>query len=202
MKTLHLPNQFSWSIFDEPRNLDFHGYALVRDGGNVVVDPVAMSEHDVAHLASLGGVTTIVVTNSDHVRAAPVLRERFGARVVGPAAERDSFPIVCDAYVAEGDVIAPGIEVLELHGSKTPGELALLVDRATLITGDLVRAHRGGRLALLPNAKLRDRSIAVESVKRLAAIESIDAVLVGDGWPVFRDGHRALGELVAFLDRG
>jgi hypothetical protein len=33
----------------------------------------------------------------------------------------------------------------------------------------------------------------------LAELGDVEAVLVGDGWPIFRDGHRALVELVAYL---
>jgi hypothetical protein len=33
-------------------------------------------------------------------------------------------------------------------------------------------------------------------VQRLVGFARIDAVLVGDGWPVFRDGRRALQELL------
>jgi len=86
--------------------------------------------------------------------------------------------------------------VFELSGSKTAGELALLFGSTTLVTGDLIRAHGGGRLDLLPDTKLADRALAIASVKRLSELPSVDAVLVGDGWPVFRDGKRALEELV------
>ena len=73
MKRLHRDDLFGWSIFDESRNIDFHGIAWVRGGGNVIVDPVPMSAHDEAHLRELGGAATIVITNSDHVRAAAAL---------------------------------------------------------------------------------------------------------------------------------
>lgn len=199
MKVLHRPDVFSWSRFDEARNIDFHGYALVRERGVVLVDPLPMSAHDLAHLDSLGPVTCIVITNSDHVRDAAALAARSGAELVGPAAEREGFPIACARWAGDGVEIAPGVVTIELHGSKTPGELALLVDGRTLLTGDLVRAHRGGALTILPDAKLADRARAVASVVRLAAIDGVDAVLVGDGWPVFRDGHRALVELAASL---
>ena len=61
----------------------------------------------------------------------------------------------------------------------------------------VVRAHRGGRLNLLPEPKLSDPATARRSVARLAALPRIDAVLVGDGWPVFREGRARLAELVA-----
>jgi len=195
MKRLHRPDLFGWSVFDEPRNLDFHSVLWTRPDGNVVIDPLPLSPHDRAHLESLGGASLVVVTNSDHVRATKEIAALTGARVAGPAAERDSFPIPCSMWLGDGDQPVGGLRVLAFHGSKTPGELALVIDRTTLVTGDLVRAHQGGALNLLPDAKLKSRADALASLDRLVELADIDAVLVGDGWPVFRDGHRALADL-------
>ena len=46
MKRLHKQNLFCWSEFDEDRNIDFHSYLWVRDEGNVVIDPLPLTEHD------------------------------------------------------------------------------------------------------------------------------------------------------------
>ena len=200
MKRLHRGDLFGWSIFDESRNIDFHGVAWARRGGNVLVDPVPMSAHDEAHLRELGGAATIVVTNSDHVRDAAALAERFGAKVLGPRGEQDRFPIRCDAWLDQDDAVVPGLIAHAVSGSKTPGELALTLDGTTLVTGDLIRAHEGGRLCLLPDGKLADPGAARASARRLAALPGIDAVLVGDGWPVFRRGAEALRELVDSFD--
>ena len=199
MKSTHRADITCWTSFDAARNLDFHGYAWIRPGGNVLIDPMPMSEHDLAHLHALGGAAWIVITNSDHTRGAAQLAKHFGARLAGPAAERAGFPLACARWLDEGDEVAPGMKVLRLEGSKTPGEIALLLEGGTLFCGDLVRAHVAGRLNLLPDAKLADRAQAVASVQRLAAIDGVEAVLVGDGWPIFRDGGRALRELAAAL---
>ncbi len=196
MKSLHRPDLYAWSTFDEARNVDFHAVCWVREHGNVVVDPLPLSPHDLAHLAEVGGVDHIIVTNSDHVRAAAALKERFGALVYGPAAERGAF--AADRWVDEGEIV-PGLDAIVLHGSKTPGELALVLQRETLITGDLVRAHRAGALMMLPDGKLTDRAAAVRSVHRLASLPDVDAVLVGDGWQVFAGGGRLLRELASRL---
>ena len=98
-----------------------------------------------------------------------------------------------------GDKPINGLEVFRLNGSKTSGELALLIDKTTLITGDLIRAHEGGRLCMLPNAKLKNRELAIESIKRMASIKDIQAVIPGDGWPVFSQGHKALLDLAGRL---
>lgn len=199
MKRLHRPDLWSWSVFDTARNLDFHSVCWVRPDGNVLIDPLVMSPHDVAHLADLGPVSHIVVTNSDHLRDAVSLAEEHGATLWGPRAEKDTLGADCDHWVGQGDEVVPGLSVHELHGSKTPGELALVLEETTLITGDLIRAHQGGSLNLLPQPKLVDRAAVILSVQRLAALPQIQAVLVGDGWPIFRGGGDALRELAASL---
>ena len=64
MKSLHRPDPLGRSRFDEKRNVDFCGVAWIRPGGNVLIDPLPMTEHDRAHLAALGGATLIIITNS------------------------------------------------------------------------------------------------------------------------------------------
>ena len=192
MKQTHRNDVFTWSSFDEARNVDFNGYAWIRPGGNVLIDPMPMSAHDLAHLEALGGASWIVVTNSDHTRAAHQLAAHFNAQVAGPAAERGVFE--ADAWLSEGDEVVPGLKVFTLDGSKTPGELALWQD-GTLFFGDLVRGHAAGKLNLLPPAKLTDERRARTSVRRLIT-DQVEAVLVGDGWPCFQSGAQRLRDLV------
>ncbi len=195
MKLLHREDLFGWTQFNEERDLDFHSVLWVRTGGNVAIDPLPLTTHDRLHLERLGGVAWIVITNSDHVRAAAELAAATGARIAGPQAERETFPLRCDRWLGDGEEIVAGLKAYELHGSKTPGELALFLEPDTLITGDLVRCHRAGWLCLLPEARLQDPSAARASVERLLRLQCVEAVLVGDGWPVFRDGHERLREL-------
>lgn len=199
MKRLHRSDLYGWSVFNEERDIDFHSVLWVREGGNVAVDPLPMSEHDRRHLEGLGPLAWIVVTNSDHLRDTVALAARTGAAVAGPAGERDRLERSCDRWLDDGDQLVSGLDVLALAGSKTPGELALVLEGTTLITGDLVRAHAGGSLAALPAPKLSDRAAATASIRRLAAIDTIDAVLVGDGWPIFRGGGAALRDLADSL---
>ena len=196
MKRLHRPDLYAWSAFDESRDIDFNSVAWIRPDGNVLIDPLPMSEHDRSHLAQLGGAALIIITNSDHVRDATGLAQHYGAVLLGPRAERDGFPVPCTQWLGEGDEPVPGLRVLEMQGSKTPGELAIVLGQTTLITGDLVRGQVGGALNLLPDTKLADRRQAVESLRRIVDEHSeIDAVLVGDGWPLFHEGWKALAAL-------
>jgi hypothetical protein len=195
MKSLHRPDLYCWSVFDTQRNVDFNSIAWIRPEGNILIDPLQLSAHDWQHLASLGSVAWVIVTNSDHIRGAQAIAHLTGAKLAGPAAEKDTFPVQCQHWLAEGDDLIPGLTIFELNGSKTAGELSLLLEDTTLVTGDLIRAHQAGSLMLLPTDKLQNHAAAISSVKRLAALPQIEAVLVGDGWSIFRDGHQVLVDL-------
>jgi hypothetical protein len=199
MKQLHRPDLYGWSQFDPSRNIDFNSVLWVRGEGNIVIDPLPMSAHDFEHLQKLGGARYVILTNSDHVRDTRSLRARTGAMVFAPVAEQGQFPIAVDQWISAGDEPVPGLLAYEMSGSKTPGELALLVQTTTLITGDLIRSHAGGQLDGLPQSKLQDPALAIESIRKMSQLVNIIAVLPGDGWPVFRDGARLLQELVARL---
>jgi glyoxylase-like metal-dependent hydrolase (beta-lactamase superfamily II) len=198
MKQLHRPDLLAWSAYDEPRRMDFNSVLWRRDGGNVLVDPLPLAPHDERHLDELGGAAFVVLTNSEHVRAARELAARTGARVLAPRGERERFPLPCDRWLGDGDEPFPGLRVRELAGSKTDGELALVLDETTAIFGDLVRAGRAGALMLLPAQKLRDPALALSSVRRVRELHPrIAHVLVGDGWSAFRNGGALLDELLA-----
>jgi hypothetical protein len=199
VKSLHRPDLFAWSTFNSERDVDFNSVLWVRPGGSVAIDPLPLSDHDRQQIESLGGIATVVVTNSDHARAATEVANAFAASVVGPAEERANFPIPCDRWVAGGEEVVPNLLALAMSGSKTPGELALVLEEGTLVTGDLVRGQRAGRLNILPDDKLTDRAAALASVRTLAALAGVSAVLVGDGFSVYRDGGMALGELAISL---
>jgi hypothetical protein len=197
MRRLHRPDLFTWASYDVGQQVDFNGFLWRRAGGNVVVDPVPLADHDRRHLEELGGAASIVITNSSHVRAAREIAARTGAPLLGPAGEREGFPVPCAGWLADGDEPVPGLVVRELHGSKTDGELALVLEGTTAVFGDLVRAHHAGALMLLRREKLRDPARALDSLRRLRALHPrIEHVLVGDGWCAFRNGGVLLDELL------
>ena len=198
MKQLHRKDLFGWSEFNPERNLDFHSVLWVRADGNVLIDPLPLSAHDQNHLRQLGGAKIIVITNSDHCRDAFHIAKMTGAVIFAPVSEQKGFPIACDNWVQDGEEIVPDLIAYQLNGSKTPGELALVLDHSTLITGDLIRSHVAGELCLLPEQKLSDLALAKESVRRMASLAGITTVLVGDGWPLFGHADAALKNLANF----
>ncbi len=198
MKRLHRPDLFTWSTYDPLQQIDFNGLLWKREGGNVLVDPVPLAEADAQELSELGGAAWILITNSTHVRGAREIAERTGARRLGPVGEREGFPLPCERWLRDGEEAFPGLRVAELQGSKTEGELALVLDETSAVFGDLVRAHRAGALMLLRRDKLRDPAAALASVQGFRARHPrIEHVLVGDGGCAVRNGGERLDELGA-----
>ena len=81
MKSLHRPDLYTWSSFDIDRNVDFNSVAWIRSEGNILIDPLPLSNHDRDHLDSLGGAAWIVITNSDHIRATKDIAQLTGAKI-------------------------------------------------------------------------------------------------------------------------
>jgi len=88
MKQLHRDDLFGWSVFQDSLDLDFNSLAWVRAGGNVLIDPLPLREHDLEHLRALGGAKFILLTNSMHVRDAQHLAQEPAVPDVDQLVER------------------------------------------------------------------------------------------------------------------
>ena len=201
MKRLLVENFYSWSVFSEARQIDFNGHLWVRDGGNVVIDPVAISETDRAQLEQLGGASLIVMTNRDHARMTELFREETGAQVVAHEDDAGSFPFTVDRAVAEGEEIVPGMEVVHLRYGKSPGEIALVwpsLGAAFII--DLVWGGPSGAFSFLPDEKLADPPRAALELRKLLAYRWVTTILVGDGHSIFGNAREKLLECLVTRD--
>lgn len=200
MKEIPGKEIYTWSTFSEEHQIDFHSFLIYLIEGNILVDPLPFSAEDEKDLRDLGPIAAIVLTNSDHIRGAEKISKDLGIPIYAPDGEQDAFPFRVVRWLKEGDFVVPEIQVFALEGSKTKGELALLLEKTTLITGDLIRCHEAGKLTLLPDEKLKDKNKAITSIERLAALPELKTVLVGDGGPVIEDGKAQLEALLKTQD--
>lgn len=188
-----LENVWAWRVWKAGafRGVSFNGTFLVAGEERIVVDPPPLNDWEHEHLADLGAPTHVVVTNANHLRAAPALRDRYGAKLLVPAADGDRIQVDADGTFADGDAIGP-LTVVGLADQKTPGESGLhWGERKLLVLGDaLIGTPRGG-LSLLPAAKYADVVRAREGLRRLTELE-VDALVLGDGDPILSGGGTAL----------
>ncbi len=195
METI-LGDVLTWSWFSEPHGYNFNGLLIPGPDNNICIDPVEPNEAVLSELVRRG-VSRILLTNRNHVRAANKIRERTGARCyIHPedAAYAKAQGAVIDGELHEGEKIGP-LEVIGVSG-KSPGEVAFLWPaRKILIVGDAVVGNPPGQLSLLRERVMDDPARLRRSVQQLLALE-FDTILVGDGVSVFANAKQRLQELV------
>ncbi|MDE0481428.1 MAG: cupin domain-containing protein [Candidatus Poribacteria bacterium] len=194
MKRLIFEDIYSWSVFSEARQIDFNGHLWVRDDGNIAIDPVTMCDADRAQFEELGGAKWIVITNRDHEREAAAFQEWTGAEVIVHEADADLLEIKTARKISDGETIVPGLRAVHLPFGKSPGEIALYFsEKNAILFGDIVAGEPMGRLTLLADEKLADAPKAAMQLRKVLAL-NFNAVLVGDGHSLFRDGRQELVE--------
>lgn len=207
LKKTSLPGLSYWSRPQPERGIDFNGFLWARPAGNVLIDPLELDEEEARTLRAAGGARWILLTNYDHLRAAPALRATLGAQLLAPEEERERFgrdATQVDAWFRSAADLPGGLgaelEVFPLRGGKSAYEAAFFLrPSAALIFGDLVRCHRSGQLQLLPPEKLKDRSAVLESLRPLGDLPA-RAILLGDGDCFFFAGAQALADLLDSLE--
>lgn len=130
---------------------------LLRDaatGALAIVDPAEVAPIVAAIDAALstggGKLESILLTHhhADHIDGAEDIRARYGARIVGAAADARRLPRL-DVAVAEGDTVAVGestARVMETPGH-TLGQVAYyFADGGVLLSGDTLFSLGCGRL--------------------------------------------------------
>jgi hydroxyacylglutathione hydrolase len=142
-------------------NLEIHRIPALKDnylwlarepetGAVAVVDP-AEAEPVEAKLAALGWRLTHILNthhHRDHTGGNLALKERFGATIVGPRADRDRIPGI-DVEVGEGDTCRFGAETAQVFDipGHTRGHIAYwFADSDALFCGDTIFALGCGRL--------------------------------------------------------
>jgi glyoxylase-like metal-dependent hydrolase (beta-lactamase superfamily II) len=201
-----LPGILTWGSTYADRPWDLNGYAIALTGGTVLVDPPAPEEADWQKLPK--PITTVVLTNRDHVRDAPLFRARFGARIVASKDEISQFTsLPIDVTVQDGDLIGGALRVIHLPG-KSPGEIGLYLEPAyhavskekggILILGDAIIGNPPGALGLIPEEKLGDPKMLRESLPKILE-HNFEVLLLCDGQSVLNNAKQKVSEFLSRL---
>jgi glyoxylase-like metal-dependent hydrolase (beta-lactamase superfamily II) len=196
-----IPGVFTWPWFSQPHGYNFNGFLLRHVQGNLRVDPVEPPDDVLEELARVG-VSRILLTNRNHVRAANRVRARTGAKTAihpDDAAHARSQGAELDEELSVGRNCGP-LRVIGVPG-KSPGEIALhWPERRILFVGDCVIGKPPGGCGLLAERVMDDPERLRRSVRSLMEVD-FDTLLVGDGAPILNGAKQKLAELVASFDR-
>ncbi len=191
-----LPGIFTWPWFSARHGYNFNGHLVCAAAGNICVDPVEPDAPTLDAIARLG-VSRIILTNRNHVRAANVVRTRTAARTAihpDDAAHARKQGALLDDDLHVGERIGPFV-VIGVPG-KSPGEVALhWPERRLLVVGDAVVGNPPGHCALLPETVMDDPPRLRTSVRHLLDLDC-DTLLVGDGTSILTGAREPLRALI------
>lgn len=198
-----VPGIVTWGSTYADRPWDLNGYAIVLAGGAVLIDPPAPEEAAWQELPE--PITTVVLTNRDHVRDAELFRTRYGVHVIAGQDELSQMaPLTVDEAVREGDLISGALRVIHLPG-KSPGEIGLYLDPTyhtvsremggILFLGDAIIGNPPGALGLIPEQKVDDLKALKQSLLKLLDYE-FQVLLLCDGQPVLADAKRKVSDFL------
>lgn len=194
-----LADLYTWHIFNKEKKLNFNGLYLKAGGSYLLIDPPPMSEEDREFVEKTGKPKTIYLTNKHHTRASIDFRHEWGSRIYIHENDQAIMEIMVDGTFFSGEILAGELKVIHLPDAKTPGESALYWEKnKTLIIGDAVIGKPEGALSMLPDEKFKDPKLARQGLEVLREID-FDALLVGDGNSILKDGKKVFESFLASI---
>lgn len=189
---------YTWSQFNEEKQLDFNGIYLSNGHKSVLIDPPPLSEEDRIEIRALGAPHRIYLSNKHHTRSSGLLRAHFHCPLYIHEDDAPLMEIPVDGTFSDGELLEEQIEVIRIPDAKTPGECAFYWKKnGVLIVGDALIGKPVGGLSLLPDEKFRDPHRFRQGLLVLRGLD-YDTLLVGDGAPLVT-GARPIVE--AFLQQ-
>jgi glyoxylase-like metal-dependent hydrolase (beta-lactamase superfamily II) len=173
-----------WHAYDAAVKAELYSTCLATVVGIYLIDPIALQKQALDGLIGSSRVAGIVVTNSNHRRAAPQFAQRFQVPIF---AHREAFaddkPIRLTT-IADGEEIRGGLRVTGIEGA-APGEIALYYadDGGTLIVGDALVNFEPYGFSFLPAKYCSDEKQMRRSLQELLHYKA-ERILFAHGTPI------------------
>ncbi len=187
---------FFWQAYDPSVKTDLSCCAVIAPEGLVFVDPIALADDALDELAALAPPVAIVLTNGNHARAAVLFRTRFSVPIFTHAEAAPELGLAVDRFLAEGDIVAGGLAVIELPGAGA-GEIGLFSPAdASLHLGDALIHVEPRGLTLLPEKYCRAPRTLTASLQKLLPLPC-DILTFAHGTPLVADACQSVARLLA-----
>jgi len=192
---------YTWSQFNEEKQLDFNGLYLKTARKSVLIDPPPMGEADMEEVESLGKPHRIYLTNKHHTRNSEEFRRRWGSHVYIHEDDKPLMEIPVDGTFSDGELLEEELEAVRIPDAKTPGECAFYWKKnGVLILGDALIGKPEGSLSMLPDEKFKDPVAARHGLSVLRGLD-FEKLFVGDGSSIFSNAKQALDEFLRQIQR-
>ncbi len=186
-----------WRAFDPEVKAELSSTG-VRLGNKIyLVDPIPLAEPPRAELIVEAAVAEILITNTNHARAAGLFAAETGAPIRASAGTVNALSGLEIVEVAAGERFAERLEIIALDGA-AEGEIALHLDDGdggAIILGDALIHFGSDGFALLPEKYCADQSKLRRSLQQLLDFR-FERLLFAHGQPLVTDAWARLEEIL------
>jgi glyoxylase-like metal-dependent hydrolase (beta-lactamase superfamily II) len=190
------PHYAIWQAYDPAVKAELFSTATQTANGLLIFDPIPLAADVGAELERMGKVAAVIVTNTNHARAAG--KFAVGCTVVIPAELRDDFP---DGRSLVNGSNLYGLNILKIEGA-APGEFAFYDERngGAVIVGDALIHFGASGFALLPSKYCTNQKKMVRSLRRLLELE-FTRLFFAHGDPIISHARERLSALLEDYER-
>ncbi|HEY3662172.1 MAG TPA: hypothetical protein VGL24_03380 [Chthoniobacterales bacterium] len=185
-----------WHAYDPAVKSDLYATAVKSAAGLFLVDPIPLEPSALEELTGQDTVAGILLTNSNHLRAA----ERFSSRSQAPVfcAQVVAGELVagCAREISDKEEISPGVSAIAIEGA-APGETAFhfAEDGGTIVVGDALINFEPYGFTFLPPKYCADQKEMRHSLRRLLDWP-FQRLLFAHGTPILNSARERLETLL------
>ncbi len=186
-----------WLAYDPAVKSDLFSTAARIGGLLFIVDPVLLAAEALEELTAAMSVSGVLVTNSNHPRAALWFSREFAAPIYAAAPVIGEFEGARTVTITDREEISPGLTALALPGG-APGEMAFhfAEDGGTIIIGDALIHFEPYGFALLPAKYCTDQKALRQSLRQLLDWP-FERLLFAHGTPILSSARARLETLLS-----
>lgn len=179
-----------------------HLIHLEEAGVRALVDPLPMSDEDLAVIEEIGAPTHILITNNYHERSAEEFRARWNCQTLLHENQVGEAECEVDGTLKSGQVLWGSVEVVRVPDVRFAEEVSfLLKEDRTLIVGDLVSGPRQDVGIPAGTVGIRAPELYVDLTNARAALRSLlalpfDRLCFAHGSPLDSGAKDVLTEFV------
>ncbi len=190
------PTLALWQVYDPAVKSDLFATAAKTEAGFFLVDPISLEPSALHTLIGSNQVAGILVTNSNHLRAAEAFAEKFAAPVFAAPDVAGEFAPGVARPISDAAKIGPGVSPIALPGA-APGETAFHFedDGGTMVVGDALINFEPYGFTFLPAKYCTDEKEMRRSLRRLLDWP-FQRLLVAHGTPILSSARARLETLL------
>lgn len=157
-----------WQAYDPAVKSDLFSSAVKTGDGLFLIDPIPLAPESLEEMTSSTEVAAVLVTNSNHPRAAADLARKFGGRIFAAKPVAGEMDALLAAAIPESGEIAPGVTAIPIDGAPA-GEMAFHFadDGGTIVVGDALIHFEPYGFALLPPKYCVNQKTMRQSLRQL-----------------------------------